>query len=98
MSTTLPLSEVKARLPELIAGVEEREEEIIVTKNGRPAAVLVNVQEYERLKETLEVLSHPVLLKQISQSRTFYRSGKKGLTFEDVFGEPLASPRKRRRA
>ena len=98
MSRTLPLSEVKARLPELVAGVQEREEEVIVTKNGRPAAVLINVHEYERLKETLDVLSDPELLQQISQSRNFYRAGKKGLSFEDVFGEPLARPRPRRRA
>ena len=60
----------------------------MVTKNGRPAAVLVNVHEYARLKETLEVLSDPALMKQISESRAFYRTGKKGLSFEDVFGEP----------
>ena len=98
MSTTLPISEVKARLPELIAGVEEREEEIVVTKNGRPAAILMNVQEYERLKETVDILSDPDLVQQISRSRAFYRARKKGLSFEDVFGEPLVSPRRRRRA
>ena len=37
MAKTLPLSEVKTRLPELVAGVQEREEEVVVTKNGRPA-------------------------------------------------------------
>ena len=97
MAKTLPLSEVKTHLPELIAGVEEREEEIVVTKNGRPAAILVNVQEYARLKETLDVLGDPAMMKQIGQSETFYRNGKKGLTFEEVFGEPLTSARKRRR-
>ena len=97
MAKTLPLSEVKTHLPELIVGVEEREEEIVVTKNGRPAAVLVNVQEYSRLKETLDVLSDPELMKQIGRSETFYRKGRKGLTFEQVFGEPLTRTRKRRR-
>jgi antitoxin YefM len=97
MAKTLPLSEVKTRLPELIAGVEEREEEIVVTKNGRPAAILVNVQEYERLKETLDVLSDEALMKQISRSQTFYKNGGRGLTFEEVFDEPLTSTRKRRR-
>jgi antitoxin YefM len=91
------LSEVKARLPELITGVEEREEEVVVTKNGRPAAVLVNVDEYTRLKETLDVLSDAELMKQIRQSEAFYRKGAAGLSFEEVFGEPLIRPRKRRR-
>ncbi|HJT19739.1 MAG TPA: type II toxin-antitoxin system Phd/YefM family antitoxin [Nitrospira sp.] len=98
MAKTLPLSEVKTRLPELVAGVEEREEEVVVTKNGRPAAVLVNVQEYARLKETLDVLSDPELMQQIVESRAYYRSGKKGLSFDDVFGEPLVLPKKRRTA
>ena len=98
MAKTLPLSEVKTRLPELVAGVEEREEEVVVTKNGRPAAVLVNVQEYSRLKETLDVLSDPDLMQQIAESRAFYRAGKKGLSFEDVFGEPVTPVKKRRTA
>ena len=98
MPKTLPLSEVKTRLPELIAGVDEREEEVVVTKNGRPAAILINVREYERLKETLDVLGDPALMKQIRQSEAFYASGKKGLSYEDVFGEPLKPTRKRRRA
>ena len=98
MAKTLSLSEVKTRLPELVAGVEEREEEVVVTKNGRPAAILINVQEYARLKETLDVLSDPELMQQISRSRALYRSGKKGLSFEDVFGEPMLPVRKRRQA
>ena len=98
MAKTLSLSVVKARLPELVAGVQEREEEVVVTKNGRPAAVLINVDEYTRLKETLDVLSDPVLMKQVGRSKSFYGTGRKGLTFEDVFGEPLTPVKKRRTA
>jgi antitoxin YefM len=98
VSATLSISEVKARLPELVARVEEREEEVVITKNGRPAAILINVLEYERLKETLDVLSDPDLMRQIMESREFYRAGKKGLTFEDVFGEAIVPKRRKRRA
>lgn len=97
MAKTLPISEVKARLPELVTGVEEREEEIVVTRNGKPAAVLVNYAEFERLKETLDVLSDPGLMRQIEEGRAFYASGETGLSFEDVFGEPLRPARKGRR-
>jgi prevent-host-death family protein len=97
MTRILPISEVKARLPELITGIEECEEEIIVTRKGKPAAVLVNYAEYERLKETLDVLSDPTLMRQIRRSQQFYAQGGQGLSFEEVFGEPLqpAKPRKR---
>lgn len=97
MTKTLPISEVKARLPELVTGVEERQEEVVVTRNGKPAAVLVNYAEFERLKETLDVLSDPGLMRQIQESRAFYAAGEKGLSFEDVFGEPLRPARKSRR-
>lgn len=98
MPKTLPISEVKARLPELVASVQEREEEIVVTRNGRPVAVLLNVDEYERLKATLEVLCDPELMRQIRASQKFYTAGGKGLSFEEVFGEPLSArpPRGRR--
>lgn len=97
MSRTLPISEVKTRLPELVTGVCEREEEIVVTRNGKPAAVLVNYVEYERLKETIDVLSDPELMKQIAKSRQFYEAGGRGLSFEDVFDEPLKPQRKKPR-
>ena len=87
MAKTLPISEVKARLPELVLGVQEREEEVVVTRNGRPAAVLVSIAEYERLKETVDVLSDPELMRQIHRSRQFYATGGKGLSFEAVFRE-----------
>ena len=95
MSKTLPISEVKARLPELVTGIEEREEEVIVTRKGKPAAVLVNYDEYERLKETIDVLSDSDLMSQIHKSQAYYRTGKRGSSFEDIFGEPLVSKKKR---
>lgn len=99
MAKTSSLSEVKTRLPELVAGVQEREEEIIVTKNGRPAAILMNIDEYTSLKETVDVLSDPELMSQIAETLAFYKTKHKGLSFEDVFGELLAPiPKKRRTA
>lgn len=89
MSKILPISEVKARLPELVSAVAEREEEIVVTRNGKAAAVLVSYEEYERLKETLDVLGDADLMRQIRASEEYFARGGKGLSFEEVFGEPL---------
>jgi antitoxin YefM len=94
MAKILPISEVKARLPELVTGVEEREQDVIVTRNGKPAARLVSYAQYESLKETLDVLSDPGLMRQIRRSLVEIAAGKKGYSFEEVFGEPLA-PRRR---
>ena len=97
MAKTLPISEVKARLPELVTGIDEREEEVVVTRNGKPAAVLINYAEYERVKETIDILSDTDLMRQIRRSRAFYDAGRKGSSFDEVFGEPLVPPKKRRR-
>ena len=97
MSRTLPISEVKSRLPELVTGVAEREEEIVVTRNGRPAAILVNYDEYRRQRDTLDILGDPGMMKQIRQSRRFYAKHVKGLSFEDVFGKPGVPTKKRPR-
>lgn len=96
MSKTMPISEVKTRLPELVSGVEQRDDEIVVTRNGKPAAVLVNYEEYERLKETLDILSDPGSMRQIAQSKRFYAKGRQGKSFEALFGESLVV-RKRRK-
>jgi len=95
MAQALSISEVQAHLPKLVTGVEEGEEEIVVTRRGKPAAVLVNYIEYERLKETLDVLSDSELMRQIRSSLRFYAEGGKGLSFEEVFDEPLVPQQKK---
>ena len=70
--------------------------QVVVTRRGKPAAVLVNYAEYERLKESLDVLSDPDLMRQISQSRAFYSKGGAGLSFEQVFDEPLRHAKRRK--
>lgn len=58
---TVTLSDAKARLPRLLADVLELGEGVVITRSGRPAAVLVSVDEYEGLLETLEILADPDL-------------------------------------
>ena len=54
---TLPLAEAKAQLSRLVDRVAKTEEEILITRNGRPAAVLVSPDEYESWKETQAIRS-----------------------------------------
>ena len=96
MAKTLPISEVKTRLPALVTGVEEREEEVVVTRKGRPAAMLVNYAEYQRLKSTLETLSDPELMDQIARSRAFFSSRRRGETLEAVFDATPRGPVRKR--
>lgn len=56
---TVTLSEAKAKLPRLLAEVVELGEQVLITRSGRPAGVLLSVEEYEGLIETLEILADP---------------------------------------
>lgn len=72
---TLPLSDVKARLSELVDRVEREDDRIVVTKNGRPAAVLVSPDDLESLEETLAIVSDPELMRQIRESEADIAAG-----------------------
>jgi prevent-host-death family protein len=95
MARTLSLSEAKARLSELVADCEKDEEELVITRNGRPVAVLMSADEYEGWRETREILRNRALMKEIRQGLRQLENGQR-FTFEEVFGEPLR-PRKRRK-
>ncbi len=57
MPKTVPVREFRSRLADLLDEVADRREHVTVTRRGRPAAVLVPVDEYEALEETAEILS-----------------------------------------
>jgi len=73
---TLSLSDVKARLSGLVDEVERRDEEIVITRNGQPAAVLVSPDEYESWKETLAVRSDKALMREIKAGLAAIKSRK----------------------
>jgi prevent-host-death family protein len=64
---TLSLSEAKMKLSSLVDKVSTTDEEIVITKNGRPAAVLVSPDEFEGWKETLLIRSNPQFLSEIKK-------------------------------
>jgi prevent-host-death family protein len=83
---TLSLSEAKAKLSGLIEDVERRDEEVIITRNGRPAAVLVSPDEYESWKETIAILSDKQLTREIRAGLSALRARKARLyTLEELF-------------
>ena len=76
---TLSVSEAKMKLSALVDSVNTTDQEITITKNGRPVAVLVSPGEFEGWRETLVIRSNGDLMKEI----------KKGLaslyTLEELF-------------
>ena len=73
---TLPVSKVKDRLNELVDAAARTQEQITITKNGSPAAVLVGIDEWESLQETLFWLSQPGILESIAEAKADVEAGR----------------------
>jgi antitoxin YefM len=69
------LATVKARLSEFVESAQRTHERIVITKNRRPAAPLLNVEDYEGLLETLDLLSDPEALRRICESEEAVDAG-----------------------
>lgn len=67
MPKSVPVRELRNDLAQLLDEVADRREHVIVTRRGRPAAVLIPVDEYEALEETAEILSDAETLSAIDQ-------------------------------
>ena len=83
---TKTLSEVKAHLPQILTEVEDLGESVVVTRSGRPAGVILPVDEYEGLMETLEILSDSEALDGIRRGLADIESGNV-ISHEDLWDE-----------
>jgi prevent-host-death family protein len=84
MSRVLPLSSVKARLSELVDSVETQHDRVVLTRNGKPAAVLISHEDLEGLEETLALLSDPAAMAQVRESRQALDDGENATTLADL--------------
>ena len=83
---TLSLSEAKMKLSGLVEAVSTTDEEVVITKNGRPAAVLVSPDEFESWKETIAIRSDPALMNEIQKGLKELKAKKAKLyTLEELF-------------
>lgn len=77
---TLTLSSARSTLSSVVERVEATHERVTITRNGRPAAVLLSPEDLEALEETLDVLSDPVAMKRL-------RDGDAAVAAGDVVDE-----------
>jgi prevent-host-death family protein len=73
--STEPLRTARDHLSELVDRVEREHDRIVITRNGRDAAVLISPEDLQELEETLSVLSDPEALADIREADAAYQSG-----------------------
>lgn len=74
--TNIPLSEAKTHLTRLLSDVERLGESFVITRSGHPAAVVLSIEEYEGLLETLEILADADMMKKIQASLADFEKGR----------------------
>lgn len=83
---TLSVSEAKMKLSALVEQVQDSDQEIIITKNGRPVAVLVSPDEFESWKETIAISTDAPLVQEIKDGVKALKKRKAKLyTLEELF-------------
>jgi prevent-host-death family protein len=73
---TQSLAAVKAHFSQVIEEVAGTHERVTVTKNGSPVAVILAVEDYESLMETLEILSDPRARSDIKHAQEAMSGGE----------------------
>jgi antitoxin YefM len=77
---TMSLAAAKTRFSALVEEAVATHEQIVVTRNGEPAVVVLAVEDFESLLETLAILQDPADRAEFEQAR---READEG----DVIGE-----------
>jgi len=72
----MPLADVKNRLSEVVERLEREHGRVVITKHGRPAAVVLNVADLEGLEQTLELLSNPRAMRRIRRAEAEIEAGE----------------------
>lgn len=86
MASLIPISDVRANLPNLVAKVSKTEERVLITVNGKPKAVMVSIDELEALEETAEILAIPGARESIKRGKRDIKMGRV-IPFEEVVGK-----------
>lgn len=76
MARIVPFTEARARLTELLDDVEARHEHIIITRKGRPTAVVISPDEWDTIEETLDVLQDEETLAALRESDEDVKAGR----------------------
>ena len=85
---TISVSEAKMKLSALVNSIKETDEEVVITKNGRPVAVLVSPDEFESWRETMTIRFDANFMEEIKNGLESLKKGNASLyTLEELLPE-----------
>ena len=85
-ANTIPISEARQELPELVNKVRKLHSRYFITKRGKVEAVIISSEEFESWAETLDILSNKAEMKAIQRALNDIKKGRVK-SFKEVFKE-----------
>ena len=80
----IPITKAKTTLLDMIRVINDQENTIAITKNGVPRAILMSMEQYDSMRETMAILGDEGMMKQVWRSRNEIRENKQLVDLEDL--------------
>lgn len=76
MTKSITLKSLRPKLPKVMDDIDSKMDRFVITKRGRPIALMMSVDDYESLLETIDILSDSKLMKKIKKAHEDVKKGR----------------------
>lgn len=76
MARVVPFTDARATLSDLLDLVEREQEHVVITRKGKPVAIVMSADEWESWQETIDVLSDPDAMEVLRESEQDVKAGR----------------------
>jgi prevent-host-death family protein len=76
MDKIIPISDLQTQAKKIVESVKKTRDPVIITQRGRPAAFLVNYEDYEGMIATLEEMSQPDWRERLAEAERDSKAGR----------------------
>jgi antitoxin YefM len=83
MTTTTSLADAKSHLSAIVASAQLTHERTIITKNGRPAAIIIGIDDFEGMEMSMDILRDPLAMEEIREGEAAVARGEFA-TLDDI--------------
>jgi len=76
MTKSVTLKTLRPRLPKIIDEIDAKMDRFVITRRGKPVALMMAIDDYESILETLDILSNSKLAKRLKTTEIDVKKGR----------------------
>lgn len=76
MTKSVTLKALRPKLPRIMDEMDSKMDRFIITKRGKPVAMMMSIEDYESILEAFDVFSNRHLVKKIRAAEKDVKKGK----------------------